>query len=93
MLPKNVPLQQAPGQLLKHDILAEALALTALKVVEMIVLMILTVPRYVGICTKYVAAVFDNRHGGSLSITVAVECGCSRAVCLGMPTPHKPVTM
>ena len=55
--------------------------------------MILTaMPGHVGICTKYVAAGLNDGHGGSLSITVVVECRCSRAVSLGMPTPHKLTT-
>ena len=54
---------------------------------------ILTIPGHVGISTKYVAAVFEDCHGGSLSITVAVECRCSRALSLGMPAPHKSATL
>ena len=50
-------------------------------------------PGYVGISTKYVAARLNDCHGGSLSITVVVEYRCSRAVSLGMPTPHKPATL
>ena len=50
-------------------------------------------PGHVGICTKYVAAVFIDCHGGSLSITVAVEYGCSRAFSLGMPAAHKSATL
>ena len=55
--------------------------------------MILTaMPGHVGICTKYVAAGLNDGHGRSLSITVAVEYRCSRAVRVGMPTPHKLTT-
>ena len=50
-------------------------------------------PGHVGICTKYVAAGLNDSHSGSLSITVAVEYRCSRAVSLGMPTTHKPTTL
>ena len=53
---------------------------------------ILTLPRRIGISTKYVLANFDDCHSGSLSITVAVECGRSPAVCLSMPTSLKVTT-
>ena len=52
-----------------------------------------TMPRHVGISTKYVAAGLNDGHGRSLSITVAVEYRCIQAVSLGMPTTHKPATL
>ena len=54
---------------------------------------ILTAPWYVSVSTKYVIVHFDDCHCGSPPITVAVECRCRPAVCLSVPTLHKPAPL
>jgi len=49
-------------------------------------------PRCVGVSTKNVTADLYDSDSGSLPIAVAVECGSRPAICLSMPTPHKPAT-
>ena len=54
---------------------------------------ILTAPWYVSVSTKYGIVHFDDCHCGSPPIAVAVECRCRPAVCLSVPTLHKPAPL
>ena len=50
-------------------------------------------PGHISVSTKYGIVHFDDCHCGSPPITVAVECRYRPAVCLSVPTLHKPAPL